>query len=236
VSSVINTNIFSVHAQRQASLTQRSEQVSMERLSSGTRINQAKDDAFGVAMTGYSNTQISGYSQSMRNANDGVSMAQIADGAMGGITDALQRMRELALQGASDSYSNADRESLQNEFTALQSEISGIIQNTTFNSIDILNRPESQSRKILEIQAGASTTNAVENHVHNSLEMDSTTKGYYTGGGLSQSAGVDQEYTLTAAGDRTIEIEVDGVLSDEIELDAGTKTTVAWAAELQQKN
>ena len=235
MSSVINTNIFSVHAQRQASLTQRSEQVSMERLSSGTRINQAKDDAFGVAMTGYSNTQISGYSQSMRNANDGVSMAQIADGAMGGITDALQRMRELALQGASDSYSNADRESLQNEFTALQSEISGIIQNTTFNSIDILNRPESQSRKILEIQAGASTTNAVENHVHNSLEMDSTTKGYYTGGGLSQSAGVDQEYTLTAAGDRTIEIEVDGVLSDEIELDAGTKTTVAWAAELKQK-
>ena len=232
MSSVINTNMFSIHAQRQASLTQRSEQVSMERLSSGTRINQAKDDAFGIVMTGYSNTQVSGYSQSMRNANDGISMVQVADGAMGSITNALQRMRELALQGASGTYSAVDRENLQSEFNVLQSEISGVIQSTTFNDIDILNRPESQSRKIFEIQAGGSTTNMAENHTFNGLEMDTVTKGYYTGGQLNQNAGVDVAYTVDV--DLEFSVEIDGVPSADIVMAPSTKTTTEWAAELQQ--
>jgi|SaaInl4_200m_RNA_FD_contig_81_527828_length_1830_multi_8_in_0_out_0_2 flagellin len=235
MSSVINTNMFSIHAQRQLDLTHRSEQVSMERLSSGERINQAKDDAYGIAHSGKSTIQIAGYSQSIRNSNDGISMLQVADGAMGNITDTLQRMRELSLQSASGSYSIVDHNSMQTEFESLQSEIKNFVENTSFNGISVLNRPEDQASKKLDFQVGASFTELIEHPEHKGLDIDVDLKGLYKGAGLYQAAGSNVSYPLGTGDDRAFTIEVDGVAAAAITLDAATRTTTEWAVELEAK-
>jgi flagellin len=110
----------------------------MERLSSGKRINHARDDAAGMAITEQMTSQIKGMNQAVRNSNDGISMVQTADGAMEGIASKLQRMRELAVQAANGIYSSSDRDSLDIEFQALDDEIDRVATNTRFNGIDLL--------------------------------------------------------------------------------------------------
>ena len=116
---VINTNIASLNAQRNLSTSQLGLNKSMQRLSSGLRINSAKDDAAGLAISDRMTSQIRGLNQAARNANDGISMAQTAEGALGETTNLLQRMRELAVQSANDTNTPDDRDSLNAEFNQL---------------------------------------------------------------------------------------------------------------------
>lgn len=136
--AVINTNIASLNAQRNLSASQNSLQTSIQRLSSGLRINSAKDDAAGLAISDRMTSQINGMDQATRNANDGVSMAQTADGALASSDDILQRIRELAVQSSNSSNTSSDRQALQTEATQLSSELNRIAQTTSFNGQNLL--------------------------------------------------------------------------------------------------
>ncbi|WP_026609825.1 flagellin [Methylocaldum szegediense] len=133
MSQVINTNIASLNAQRQLLKSTNSMQTAMERLSSGLRINSAKDDAAGLAISDRMTSQIRGLNQAVRNANDGISMAQTAEGALDEATNILQRIRDLSVQAANDSNSSSDRQKLQDEVTSLVSELDRIATSTQYN-------------------------------------------------------------------------------------------------------
>lgn len=134
----INTNIQSLNAQRNLSASQSSLSTSMQRLSSGLRINSAKDDAAGMAIAERMSAQIRGLNQAQRNANDGVSMAQTAEGALGTIGGNLQRIRELAVQSRNATNSTEDRAALQKEVVQLKEEIDRVASTTTFNGTKLL--------------------------------------------------------------------------------------------------
>ena len=134
----INTNIASLNAQRNLNASQSSLATSMQRLSSGLRVNSAKDDAAGLAIAERMNAQVRGMNVAIRNANDGISLAQTAEGALSKVGDALQRMRELAIQARNATNSSSDKDSLNKEFSELQSEISRVLGGTTFNGQRIL--------------------------------------------------------------------------------------------------
>ena len=138
MASTINTNIASINAQRNLGLSASSLATSMQRLSSGLRVNSAKDDAAGLAIAERMNTQVRGLTVASRNANDGISLAQTAEGALGKMGDMLQRMRELAVQSSNATNSKADREALQAEVKQLTQEIDRVAKQTTFNGQKIL--------------------------------------------------------------------------------------------------
>ena len=138
MASTINTNIASINAQRNLGLSASSLATSMQRLSSGLRVNSAKDDAAGLAIAERMNTQVKGLTVASRNANDGISLAQTAEGALGKMGDMLQRMRELAVQSSNATNSKADREALQAEVKQLTQEIDRVAKQTTFNGQKIL--------------------------------------------------------------------------------------------------
>jgi flagellin len=134
----INTNVNSLNAQRNLNTSQMSLATSMQRLSSGLRVNSARDDAAGLAIADRMNAQIRGINVAIRNANDGISLAQTAEGALATITDALQRMRELAVQAQNGSNGTGDRANLDTEYQALSSEITRIAAQTKFNGTAIV--------------------------------------------------------------------------------------------------
>ena len=134
----INTNLLSLNAQRNLSTSQMSLATSMQRLSSGLRINSAKDDAAGLAIAARMDAQIRGINVAVRNANDGISLAQTAEGALSTVTDALQRMRELAVQAQNGSNGTSDRANLDTEYQQLSAEITRIAAQTKFNGIAIV--------------------------------------------------------------------------------------------------
>ena len=138
MASTINTNISSLTAQRNLAMNQTSLSTSVARLSSGLRINSAKDDAAGLAISERFTTQIRGLNQAARNANDGISLAQTAEGAMSGAGNILQRVRELAVQSANATNSAGDRQALQQEVTQLVAELDRISQTTEFNGQRLL--------------------------------------------------------------------------------------------------
>ncbi|WP_332879168.1 flagellin N-terminal helical domain-containing protein [Massilia sp. S19_KUP03_FR1] len=138
MSSVINTNISSLNSQRNLSMSQTSLATSLQRLSSGLRINSAKDDAAGLAISDRMSSQIRGMNQATRNANDGVSLAQTAEGALASSGDMLQRIRELAVQSSNATNSSSDRQALQTEAGQLGSELNRVAQTTTFNGQALL--------------------------------------------------------------------------------------------------
>ena len=138
MSQVINTNIASLTAQRNLNTSQGSLQVSLQRLSSGLRINSAKDDAAGLAISDRLTTQINGLDQARRNANDGISLAQTAEGALGTSGDILQRIRQLAIQSANATNSATDRKTLNDEVNQLVQEVNRVAGTTTFNGLKIL--------------------------------------------------------------------------------------------------
>jgi flagellin len=138
MASVINTNVASLNAQRNLSTSQSSLNTSIQRLSSGLRINSAKDDAAGLAISDRMNSQIRGMNQATRNANDGVSMAQTAEGALSSSGDILQRIRELAVQSSNASNSSSDRKALQTEVGQLTSELNRIANTTSFNGQNLM--------------------------------------------------------------------------------------------------
>lgn len=136
--SVINTNVKALAAQASMSNVEKKMQSSMERLSTGMRINSAKDDAAGLAISTRMTSQIRGYSVAIRNSNDGISMTQTAEGALGEVTDMLQRMRELAVQAGNGAMSAADRDSLQLEVEEMKTEIDNVATKTNHNYIKLL--------------------------------------------------------------------------------------------------
>jgi flagellin len=150
----INTNLVSLNAQRNLSMSQSSLATSMQRLSSGLRVNSAKDDAAGLAIAERMNSQVRGMNVAVRNANDGISLAQTAEGALGKVSDSLQRMRELAVQSRNSTNSNADKDSLDKEFGELAKEIQRVLGGTTFNGKNILGLGAGTQ----SFQVGANTT------------------------------------------------------------------------------
>ncbi|MGX5653127.1 flagellin N-terminal helical domain-containing protein, partial [Hydrogenophaga borbori] len=136
--TTINTNVMSMTAQRNLSSSANSLATSMQRLSSGLRVNSAKDDAAGLAISERMNSQVRGLNVAARNANDGISLAQTAEGALGKVGDMLQRMRELAVQSANASNNSDDRKALQSEVTQLRQEIDRVAKTTAFNGTKLL--------------------------------------------------------------------------------------------------
>lgn len=155
---VINTNVSALNAQRNLEKTNSLMQTSLKRLSSGLRINSAKDDAAGLAISNRMSAQIRGLNQAVRNANDGISVAQTAEGALQETTNILQRMRELAVQSANDSNTASDRASIQIEVDQLVEELDRIAETTTFNNRKILDGTASS----FSFQVGANANENIE--------------------------------------------------------------------------
>ena len=152
--AVINTNISSIQAQNSLRLTQLNQSTAMERLSSGVRINNAKDDAAGLAISTRMTSTIRGLAAAVRNANDGISLTQTAEGSLGQIGDSLQRIRELAVQSANTGNNASDRAAMNNEAKQLVAEIDRVAANTTFNSINLLDGTFTNQ----DLQVGAGNT------------------------------------------------------------------------------
>jgi len=151
----INTNLGSINGQKNLSTSAAGLATSMQRLSSGVRVNNAKDDAAGLAIADRMNSQVRGMTVAVRNANDGISLTQTAEGALGSLTDTLQRMRDLSVQSSSNAgVSATDRAKMQTEFKALNDELMRVVQNSEFNGKKILNGDLAGG---LSIQVGATT-------------------------------------------------------------------------------
>ncbi len=169
--TTINTNLNSLNAQRNLNSSQSALSMSMQRLSSGLRVNSAKDDAAGLAIAERMTTQVRGMNAAIRNANDGISMSQTAEGAMGKVSDSLQRMRELSVQAANATNSASDKDSLDKEFGELSKEIQRVLGNTSFNGQHVLGT----DAKTFQFQVGANTTsNDTVNIVTTDLTSDAT--------------------------------------------------------------
>jgi flagellin len=204
MSLLINTNIASLNAQRNLGTSQSSLATSMQRLSSGLRVNSAKDDAAGLAIAERMNAQIRGMNVAIRNANDGISLSQTAEGALGKIGDNLQRMRELAVQSANDTNGTSDRTALDNEYKQLAAENARIIANTKFNGQALLTGAGGSSGTFT-FQIGANS--AADNQIDIVTTDIATAMGTNTQGGaatlgataaLARTAMDDIDTALTA--------------------------------------
>ncbi len=153
----LNSNLISLNAQRNLGSSQTQLATSMQRLSSGMRVNSAKDDAAGLAIAERMNSQIKGMSVAVRNANDGISLIQTAEGALGKVGDMLQRMRELAVQAANSTNSTGDRNSLNNEYLELARESARTLGGTQFNGQNILATTTNSA-----FQVGANTSSTLD--------------------------------------------------------------------------
>ena len=173
MSSSINTNVVSLNAQRNLFTSQMSLATSMQRLSSGLRINSAKDDAAGLAIADRMNSQIRGTTVAIRNANDGISLAQTADGALSTVTDALQRMRELAVQAQNGSNGTSDRANLDTEYQQLSSEITRIASQTKFNGNAIVG--PSAGTQVFQVGANNGDTLSITTSTVSTVTGDLTT-------------------------------------------------------------
>ena len=157
--TVINTNTSAILTANALSKNERAMSQTMERLSTGSRINSASDDAAGLAIASKMTSQINGLNMAIRNANDGISMVQSADGALVEVSSMFQRMRELAVQSSSDTNSTTDRSALNLEFKALQSEVQRISGNTQFNGMNILDDTVGTTGSVaFQVGANASQT------------------------------------------------------------------------------
>jgi len=208
----INTNVASLNAQRNLGKSQGALNKSMQRLSSGLRINSAKDDAAGLAISDRMTSQIRGLNQAARNANDGISLAQTAEGALQETTNILQRMRELAVQSANDTNTSSDRSSLQDEVTQLQSEIDRIATTTTFNGQRLLDGSFSSATFQVGANAGetisfgvasarGSAMGAIAEGTGTAVSASAATDITISlGGGTSQSIATSANYTGSLTG------------------------------------
>jgi flagellin len=192
--TVINTNVKSLAAQSAITLNNRSMSTAMEQLSTGKRINSAKDDAAGLAISEKMTSQVRGLNQAIRNANDGISLLQTAEGAMVEITNMMQRMRELAVQSANDTNAQDDRQYLDLEFQQLKEEINRVTKNTQWNGMNILDQtePASGAREgTFTFQAGANYGDAHKiTHTLDSLAFGASSGAAAFAADSSTSAGV----------------------------------------------
>ena len=202
----INTNISSLTAQRNLNMSQTSLATSMQRLSSGLRVNSAKDDAAGLAIAERMNTQVRGLNVAARNANDGISLAQVAEGALGKLGEMLQRVRELAVQASNATNSADDRKALQAEVIQLRDEIDRVAKNTSFNGQKLLDGSFSAST----FQVGANSGETITVAALTDASADGLSKVVY--GTESIATGTSGEITtLTAITGGALAISVGGV-------------------------
>jgi len=161
--SVINTNTGALRAQNASRLGAAMQATATERLSTGKRINSAKDDAAGLAIANSMTSQIKGMNQGIRNANDGISLAQTADGALAEVTNVMQRIRELAVQSKSGTYGSDDRANIQSEVTQLAAQAKSIVTDAKFNGVALFNSGSaaSTSSDVFTIQTGANSGDTI---------------------------------------------------------------------------
>jgi flagellin len=225
----INTNIASLNAQRNLGAIQGTLNKSLQRLSSGLRVNSAKDDAAGLAISNRMSSQIRGLNQAARNANDGISLAQTAEGAMQEVTNNLQRIRELAVQSANDSNSSEDRASLNAEVTQLVAEIERVASTTSFNGKMLLDG----SFGTATFQVGSEQGETIS---FSMVSVRSSSLGVGSGSSYSTNlTGSEVGATALSAGDLTINGYEVGAASDdgvslEGTLSVHTATTLDSAA------
>jgi len=218
----VNTNVVALNAQRNLSTSQSSLAQSMQRLSSGLRVNSARDDAAGLAIAERMSAQIKGMNVAVRNANDGISLAQTAEGALGKIGDNLQRMRELAVQSRNATNSDGDRANLQKEFKQLQAEIDRTVKGTKFNGTALFASGASTS---LSFQVGAGTD------ATDRIDIDGAVLGGGTAGtatvvdSTSTTADADLLATVTSNWDGTNGISIGGSAS-------GVATNIATTSQI----
>ncbi len=191
---VINTNIMSLNAQRQLDKSQRAQNQAMERLSSGLRVNSAKDDAAGLSIATGMESQTRGLNQAIRNANDGISMAQTAEGAMDEMTNIMQRMRELAVQSANDTNSASNRASIQKEVDQLYSELDRIANTTQFNGVVLLNGSAGQTNLQIGANSGESLSFSIDAVTTKDLNLNAV-----SGLGELNGGRIDSTATITAS-------------------------------------
>jgi flagellin len=206
----INTNIVSLNAQRNLNQSQSSLATSMQRLSSGLRVNSAKDDAAGLAIAERMNTQVRGLNVAARNANDGISLAQTAEGALGKVGDMLQRMRELAVQAANATNSPDDRKALQAEVAQLRDEIDRVAKGASFNGKKLLDG----SFTAATFQIGANSGDSITvGSLADTRAAQLSTVAYsaVTVAGVDLDSATPDITTLTAIADGTLDIAVNGV-------------------------
>lgn len=221
MSSVINTNILSLQAQNALRMNSNAMQTAMQRLSTGLRINSAKDDAAGLAITDRMTTQINGSNVAARNANDGISMAQTAEGAMGALTATLQRMRDLAVQSANATNSSSDRQNLQTEFKQLQSELGRIIGNTQFNGKNVLAGGLSGAANA-RFQVGANTgsTNQIAFSIGNQATRGTASGGIKSALAATVSIGSAATFTKIMSGISVIDKAINSIDTTRAKLGA----------------
>jgi len=192
----INTNTMSLNAQRNASITQESMATSLQRLSSGLRVNSAKDDAAGLAIADRMNTQVRGMNVAIRNANDGISMAQVAEGGLSALSDMLQRMRELAVQSINSTNQSGDISAINEEYTQLRAEMARTLSSVQFNGTSLFTNSAN-----FDFQVGANsgqmiTVNATSMQISTATSMQAMTTG--VGSALTTSANSANANNLTA--------------------------------------
>ena len=180
----INTNVMSLTAQRNLNMSQGALATSMQRLSSGLRVNSAKDDAAGLAIAERMNTQVRGMNVAIRNANDGISLAQTAEGGLAEMGNMLQRMRELAVQSANGTNTDDDRTNLNTEFQALSEEITRIGASTTFNGAAVLTGAAD-----IVFQVGANDTPANDQITVTAVTLTAVAGDISTAGGATTAIG-----------------------------------------------
>ena len=194
MAQIINTNLMSLNAQRNLSTTQSALATSVQRLSTGLRVNSAKDDAAGLAIAERMNTQVRGMNVAIRNANDAISLSQTAEGALSKINDMGQRMRELAVQSANATNSESDRASLDAEFQALSAEIKRNLDGTSFNGTKLF-----AALATLTFQVGANNTATDQIAVITAdLTKDTTLTGVLGGAGGATAADIKSAANSTA--------------------------------------
>jgi flagellin len=220
----INTNVASLNAQRNLTKNSTNLSVSMERLSSGLRLNSAKDDAAGMAISNRMSAQIRGMTVAARNANDGISIAQTAEAAMGAITDTLQRMRDLGVQAANfGGVSASDRQKMQGEFKQLGLEVKRIIDNTLFNDKKIL---AGSLKGNFQVGANVAVDNQISITVSNLGAVANLSKLF----GTQASIGSNQTSTLVKSAISLIDLalkKVDGFRADLGAVQNRFTTTIA---------
>jgi flagellin len=218
MAQTINTNIASLNSQRNLNTSQASLSTSLQRLSSGLRINSAKDDAAGLAISERFTSQIRGNTQAARNANDGISLAQTAEGGLSTAGDLLQRIRELAVQSANGTNSDSDRKSIQNEVSALSNELNRVATSTQFNGQNVLDG----SLTAAQFQVGANSNQTINIGVQSAKATDignNTLSATFAagGGGLSD--------TVAAAATAVTAHLNNNQAADTLNLTSGTGTT-----------
>jgi len=171
----VNTNLLALNGQRNLNQSAMGVSSALQRLSSGLRINSAKDDAAGLAISSRMTSQVRGLDQAIRNANDGISVAQVAEGALQEVTNSLQRMRELAVQSANDTNSSSDRASLQAEVTQLQSEMTRISSTTEFNGTKVLDGTFTNAKFQVGFRANQTINISIGNTAANTIGNNSVT-------------------------------------------------------------